>query len=153
MLENTNLSVAPPVKDVIISVQRLQDNFPRDGQPAHVELITSGTMTRAEGKYIISYPESELTGLEGTQTTFEISDRCITLTRSGKVSSEMIFEEGRKHEALYDMGFGALLVGVQASKVQSALDDTGGLFRMDYTLEIEHEVSAQSQYLVSVREA
>jgi len=142
--------------DVIISVQSVQRSLHHrheGGSPPQVELITGGTMTRADGKYIISYPETELTGLEGTQTTFEVAKDSIKLTRTGTVTSELVFEEGRKHESLYDMGFGAMLVGVRASKVQSALDDNGGLFRMEYTIEIEHEPSAQSQYLVSVRKA
>lgn len=144
-----------PVKDVIISVQSTQRgaHHHNSHETQQVELVTGGTMTRENGKYIISYPESELTGLEGTQTTFEVTDRRITLTRTGAVTSELIFEEGYKHESLYDMGFGALLVGVQASKVQSILDDNGGLFRMEYTIEIEHELSAKNQYLISVREA
>ncbi len=137
-------------KDVVISVRGTQ-HYP--GQEPHtLELVTDGVMTRGEdGSYRVTYAESEMTGLEGTMTTFEVSPGRITLTRSGSVSSELVFEEGHTHESLYDMGFGALLIGIRARKVQSALNEEGGRFRMDYAVEIEHELSAFNRYEVSVR--
>ena len=150
MAENQNNS---PVKDVIISVQSIQRSTQQNQDPQQVEQVTNGTMTTRNGAYIVSYPECELTGLEGTQTTFEVTDRRITLKRTGTLTSELVFEEGYKHESLYDMGFGALLIGVQASKVHSVLNDDGGVFCMEYTIEIEHELSAKNEYTIRVREA
>ena len=142
----------PTTKDVIISVLGTQKY---DGQDDvnRVELITDGTLTHDGDKYRISYLESEMTGLEGTQTTFEIERHRITLTRTGAVNSQMIFEEGRRHESLYDVGFGALLIGVRARKVQSSLDEHGGKFRMEYTIQVDNDVSAVNRYEVTVREA
>ena len=142
----------PLTKDVIISVIGSQKY---DGQTTEkVELVTDGTLTcHGDGKYSVSYAESEMTGLEGTVTTFDVEPHCITLTRTGALNSQMIFEEGHTHESLYDMGFGALLIGVRARKVQSALDETGGSFRMEYIIKIDNDVSGVNQYDVTVREA
>ena len=76
----------PLTKDVIISVIGSQKY---DGQTTEkVELVTDGTLTcHGDGKYSVSYAESEMTGLEGTVTTFDVEPHCITLTRTGALNS------------------------------------------------------------------
>ena len=69
--------------------------------PDETELMTEGTMELAEDGIVLSYEESELTGMEGTTTTFEVKGPRVTLTRSGTVNSQMVFEEGRQHTSLY----------------------------------------------------
>ncbi len=139
-------------KDVIISVVGCQKY---EGQTSEqVKLVTDGTMScNDEGIYSISYAESEITGLEGTVTTFDVAPHCITMTRSGALNSQMVFEEGHTHESLYDMGFGALLIGVRARKVESELNEQGGTFHMEYIIKIENDVSGVNEYDVTIREA
>ena len=136
-------------KEVLISIRGTQK---MDGEePQTVELVTGGTLSREDGVYSVSYVESEVTGMEGVNTTFEIRPEKIILSRSGKLDSTMIFEPGKKNESLYDMGFGALLVGVNARFIESELDDNGGRFAFDYQVEIEHEPIGVNEYEISVR--
>ena len=105
-------------KDVIISIKGMQQFDEED--PNSVELITSGRLSRGEaGEYTLRYEESELTGLDGTSTSFHIQPKRVTLTREGQVNSQMIFEVGRKHLSLYDTPYGAMEIGVSAKKVRS----------------------------------
>ena len=71
-----------------------------DIDPDATELMTEGTMALTEDGIVLSYEESELTGMEGTTTTFEVKGPRVTLTRSGAVNSQMVFEEGRQHTSL-----------------------------------------------------
>ena len=77
-------------KSVIISIrgtQTLDDN-----PPETVELITEGRLIGCgEEGYTLTYQESELTGLEGTLTTFQVEPDCITLLRMGEFNSQMVF--------------------------------------------------------------
>ena len=43
-----------------------------DVDPDATELMTEGTLTLREGNLYLSYQESELTGMEGTTTTFAV---------------------------------------------------------------------------------
>lgn len=74
-------------KSVIISIrgtQTLDDN-----PPETVELITEGRLIDCgEEGYTLTYQESELTGLEGTLTTFQVEPDCITLLRMGEFNSQ-----------------------------------------------------------------
>ena len=53
-----------------------------DVDPDETELMTEGTMTLRGENIYLSYQESELTGMEGTTTTFRIQGDTVTLTRS-----------------------------------------------------------------------
>ena len=43
-----------------------------DVDPNATELMTEGTLEQTEDGFLLSYQETELTGMEGTLTTFEI---------------------------------------------------------------------------------
>ena len=136
--------------NVIISIQGRQ-SF-EDQEPEVIELVTEGRLTRDEGGYTLSYQESELTGLEGTLTTFQIEPQRVTLLRVGEVNSQMVFEEGRRHLSMYDTPYGALSIGVNTRKMRADLNDRGGSIEIDYAIEIDHALAGQNLFQISVRE-
>ena len=89
---------------------RSEQHF-EDMAPDSIELVTEGSLTpTGEGGLILSYQESELTGLEGTTTSFEVRGPQVILSRTGSVNSQMVFEEGKQHTSLYETPFGLLLI-------------------------------------------
>jgi uncharacterized beta-barrel protein YwiB (DUF1934 family) len=138
-------------KDVIISIKGKQT---MDAQEDAIELVTSGRLT-SHGKdgYLLSYEESELTGLEGTRTTFRIQDGKVSLIRTGTVCSQMIFELGRKHTSLYETPYGQMEIGISAKNIDVGLDDHGGHLNIDYAIEIDHAMAGRNQFLIDVKEA
>ena len=88
--------------NVIISIQGKQSFEAQDDDT--IELVTEGCLEPdGDDGYTLSYQESELTGLEGTLTTFQIERDRVTLLRVGEVNSQMVFEEGRRHLSMYDL--------------------------------------------------
>lgn len=136
-------------KEVIISIKGTQ-NY--DGENDVIELVTAGTLTRQEGGYALTYEESELTGLEGTRTTFQVEDARVTLLRVGSVCSQMVFEEGQRHLSMYDTPYGSMEVGVNARRVRASLNDGGGQIEINYAIEIDHAVAGENLFRISVRE-
>jgi len=136
-------------KNVLISIRGTQRT--EGEEPEVIELTTDGKLTRSRGVYEVSYVESEVTGLKDVVTTFHVYPGRIVLTREGPLKSEMIFDEGKKNESLYDMGFGALLIGVCARRVSSSLDENGGRLFMDYSVEVEHTKMGTNTYEIEVR--
>ena len=136
-------------KDVIISIQGGQ-MVSEIGQPEPVELITPGRLSREGGDYLITYRESELTGLEGTITTLRVAERCVTLSREGEVCSLMIFEQGQRHLSYNETGECPLTIGVSAQRVRTALTDDGGLVEVDYEIEIDQAITGMNRITVNV---
>ena len=119
--------------------------------PDATELMTEGTMVLTEDGMVLSYEESTLTGMEGTTTTFEVKGPRVTLTRSGKVNSQMIFEEGRQHTSLYETPFGELTVDIQTSFLKHNLTERGGVMEIKYSIAVEHTVTGRNCFKIRVR--
>ena len=119
--------------------------------PDETELMTEGTMALTEDGIVLSYEESELTGMEGTTTTFEVKGPRVTLTRSGAVNSQMVFEEGRQRASLYETPFGGLSVDIQTSELKHNLSERGGLMEIKYSIAVEHTVTGRNCFKIRVR--
>ncbi len=137
-------------KDVIISIRGTQDYSGTD--PDTMELVTEGKLAVQDGALRLSYEESELTGMEGTTTVFQVEPEKVTLLRLGSVQSEMVFEEGRRHMSLYSTPYGNMEIGVRARRLNSTLELTGGQLEIDYDIEINHMLAGQSLFRIDVRE-
>ena len=134
---------------VVISVRGEQYY---DGvDPDATELMTEGTLEQTEDGLRISYQETALTGMEGTLTTFEIGGSRVILRRSGSVSYQMVFEEGRQHTSLYETPFGDLAVDIQTSRLRHNLTERGGIMEIRYSIAVEHAVTGRNCFKIRVR--
>ena len=138
-------------KSVIISIKGTQTY--EDAEPETIELVTEGRlMDCGDEGYTFSYQESELTGLEGTLTTFQVEPHQVTLLRVGEFNSQMVFQLGRRHFSMYETPYGALSVGVNTHDLRAELGEHGGKIQISYAIEIEHNVAGENSFLIDVRE-
>ena len=133
---------------VLLSIRGKQ-SYPGQ-EPEIIELVTEGSMTTVAGGWDISYEESDLTGLSGTTTTFRVEPECVTLTRTGPLSSQMVFRQGVPHESLYQMPFGAMMITVCANKVHFDLNQQGGTIDLVYAIEIENTAAGTIEYHLDI---
>ena len=134
---------------VLLSIRGEQ--YFADIDPDATELMTEGTMELTEAGMVLSYQETELTGMEGTTTIFEIKGPQVVLTRTGKVNSQMIFEEGRQHTSLYETPFGELTVDIQTSALKHNLSQRGGVMEIKYSIAVEHTVTGRNCFKIRVK--
>lgn len=130
----------------IVSTQKLMEEPPEE-----TRLVTDGTLRATEDGIELSYAETVLTGLVGTKTTFYVQSDRVTLQRSGKVQSKMIFVVGQEDRSLYDMGFGVLMISIFTQKLHSSLTENGGRLVVGYRISIEDEVSGTIEYQIEAR--
>lgn len=115
-------------------------------EPEVTKLVTEGLLW-TEGETVhLSYQETELTGLEGTRTSFCVKAGKVILERQGAVESRMVFAVGQEDRSLYDMGFGALMITVRTEKIESTLSETGGELMVSYGIVIEEETAGSIRY-------
>ena len=122
-----------------------------DQEPDVIELVTEGTMEYREDGWDICYAESDLTGLDGVMTCFRVEADRVVLTRTGKLNSQMIFQEGVCHDSLYQMEFGALMITVCAKRIIAQIDETGGVIDLIYGIDIEHTTAGEIDYHLEIR--
>ena len=123
----------------------------QDQEPEIIELMTDGIMELRNGGWDISYQESELTGLAGVTTTFRVEPNKVTLTRTGNLKSEMIFEKGVPHDSLYQMAFGALMITVEAKFMYFDITPAGGSIDLVYSIDIENTACGEIDYHLDIR--
>ena len=138
-------------KDVVISIKGTQRYDNND--PDVIELVTQGRLTRDGESYTLSYQESELTGLEGTLTTIQVDGGQVTLMRVGEFTSQMVFQEGRRHLSMYNTPYGAMAIGVNTRHLLAELNDQGGDIEIDYSIEIDHALAGRSVFQIKIKEA
>ena len=122
-----------------------------DGQePEVIELVTEGTLERLENGWEIRYEESDMTGLEGVTTIFAVEPEQITLTRKGRLNSQMVFRVGVMHDSLYQMEFGALMISVCATEIRSDISEQGGTVDLVYGIDIEQSAGGLVEYHLDI---
>ena len=121
-------------------------------EPETLGLVTEGSYCYEPGLAIVSYVESEMTGLEGVVTSFTVEDgRTVTLRRTGKLNAEMRFVRGQAHDSLYDMGFGAMMISVVTEDMTILLNEHGGVLDLEYRVEVEHALCSRNHYHIEIR--
>ncbi|MCC8356813.1 MAG: DUF1934 domain-containing protein [Oscillospiraceae bacterium] len=145
MIENMNMT------DAIISITGIQHDA--SGQRDEVNLITAGQYGFEDGRVCFTYEESDLTGLDGTQTTFSVSPMGVVLRREGSTVSEMIFEQGKKHFILCETPFGSAALGVDTRRVKSSLGEHGGDMELDYNVDLNNTPVGRNHFKINVKES
>ena len=133
---------------VVLSIKGRQTYA--DQEPDVIELVTEGTLEYRDGGWDVSYEESELTGLQGVTTTFRVEPGRVTLSRKGKLTSEMVFEEGVSHDSLYQMEFGTLMLTVKATRVYYDIVPDGGTIDLVYHISIENSEAGVIDYHLDI---
>ena len=134
---------------VVLSLKGIQSYL--DQEPEVIELVTEGILENHGQRWDLRYEESDLTGLAGVTTTFQLEPGKVVLNRTGKLTSQMIFVEGQQHDSLYQMEFGALMMAVCANKLDYQLSEKGGTVDLLYTIEIEQTMAGFVDYHLEIK--
>ena len=138
------------MKDVIISIKGTQSLG--QGESDAIELVTEGKYSFRDGHGELSYMESELTGMQGTRTSFTFTPDEVILSREGTLTSKMIFREGTKNTFLYDTPFGSATMGLDTHRIHSTMGPRGGDMEIDYVVDLDHAVVGRNRFRINVRE-
>ena len=104
------------------------------------------------GERVISYEESETTGMEGSDMQLRISpDNMISIIRTGTYQTHLVVQTGRKHFCHYETPFGYFAVGVSARFVRNRLTDEGGSLRLRYTVDANSTLLSDNEIWIDIK--
>lgn len=138
------------MKDVVISVTSKQAQ-PDGSDEDSIELVTEGKYHYDGEKTVISYMESEITGFGGCTTTFSVYPDRIVMNREGNGSSDMIFDNGKRHQYYYETPVGSLLLGVVTLSSKTNLDSSGGNVEVHYMLDLDNKVFSRNSFVINIK--
>lgn len=122
--------------------------------PEVTELATEGVMTiREDGEMVLTYQESEITGMEGTTTRFTIRGGTVVLERAGLIVSRMEFKQGERSSSFYETPWGTMEVDIVTTKLAHRFTERGGVMEIAFTIAVNHQVTGENRFKVRVKEA
>ena len=139
-------------KQIILFV-RGEQTYDSDS-PEVTELATEGVMTiREDGEMVLTYQESEITGMEGTTTRFTIRGGTVVLERAGLIVSRMEFKQGERSSSFYETPWGTMEVDIVTTKLAHRFTERGGVMEIAFTIAVNHQVTGENRFKVRVKEA
>lgn len=138
-------------KEIILFVRGEQTY---DGvSPEVTELATEGVMTiREDGEMVLTYQESEITGMEGTTTRFTIRGGTVVLERAGLIVSRMEFKQGERSSSFYETPWGTMEVDIVTTKLAHRFTERGGVMEIAFTIAVNHQVTGENRFKIRVKE-
>ena len=140
------------MKDVMIRILATQSGDDPREQTELAEFSTEGKLDCIDGVGTLTYPESELTGMEGTVTTIAFTPEGAVLTRQGSVTGRMDFSPGERNTFLYETPYGSSTVGMETKRYASTLTERGGTLEIEYVVDFDHAFVALNEMKVTVTE-
>ena len=140
------------MKDVMIQIRATQSGEDPREENEIADFSTEGQLECLDGVGTLTYPESELTGMEGTITTIAFTPQGAVLTRQGNVMGEMVFSPGERNTFLYETPYGSSTVGLETQTFVSTLTERGGTLEIDYVIDFDHAFVGLNRMRITVTE-
>ena len=124
-----------------------------DGATDSSELFTKGEFREHGGSYFIDYDESEATGYEGSHVQLRIGheDETITMTRTGRAFSALVFENGKRHFCHYGTEYGDCMIGISTNELRNGITGDGGEIYVRYTIDVNSGLMLTNEITIHVK--
>lgn len=136
-------------KEVLVSIRGLQ--VTQDEKDDTLEVITSATYYKKNGKHYIIYDEVMEGFTEKTKNIIKLNDNMLDITKRGVSNVHMMFEKDKKNVTYYYTPYGSLLVGTYATKVEVEESEHQMQVTVDYALEVNYEHLADCTIVMKVQ--
>ncbi|WP_346929944.1 DUF1934 domain-containing protein [Clostridium sp.] len=133
-------------KDAVIRVSSIQNN----DEDECIEIVSPGSFLKEEDEYVVTYEETELSGLGDTLTTFRIGENYFNLIREGDVNTNMEFKNGSSSSILYNTPHGGLSIRIKTNDVNIDMNEAGGKVKVDYDVIIAKDQIINTKLVATI---
>ena len=119
-----------------------------------IDIDYEGRLTLRDGRLIIEYDESELTGMSGTTTniSFDVKNPSIVvMSRTGNVNGTLCFEDGGRIMCSQNTPEMELPLVIDTEKLVNELTEDGGELKISYGMEFRGSLVQRSLMHLVVR--
>ena len=135
-------------------VDEFEDEPMEDEPQGPIEMFSEGELYVTDDRVIIVYEESELTGMEGSQTQVRFERSCpelVTMLRHGSVNTILVFEKDKRHICTYQTEYMPFEICVYTKEVVNKLL-TEGRIDLDYIVEIRGAQAERTRFTIEIFE-
>lgn len=109
-------------------------------QEEQVEFITEGKLYTRGNTMVLTYEESELSGMPGCTTQMSVTGDMVRMTRKGDglaEGTEILFQKGKRYSGTFDTPYGPVKMEVLTTHVDNKLtEDQTGHLAIDYDISL-----------------
>ncbi|MDV3428737.1 MAG: DUF1934 domain-containing protein [Bacillota bacterium] len=134
-------------KKALISVKSIQD----EKNDEIIEVVTPGDFYNDNEKYYVEYDETEISGMEGTKTIFEIDPGKFTLIRNGTTATKMEFEDKSENFVMYNTPYGMIEMKIMTQELSINVNDNGGDVKIKYDMVLPGEKPLNTTLDVNIK--
>ena len=123
-----------------------------DIEPEEMLISSVGKLKREDGRFEVSYDETEATGMEGSVTSVSFAEdqpEIVSMMRSGSVSTALVFGAHKRHHCLYNTPYMPFEICVHTIKVENKLREEGTL-SLDYVIEIRGAQAERTKFNMQI---
>ena len=121
-----------------------------DDDENSIEVVTPGKFYKKEDCYYAEYIETEISGMEGTTTTFKIYPEKFSLLRMGTTTTTMDFEKNNKNMTLYSTPYGVLEIELDTKTLEIRVDEKGGDIMLNYNLSVSGQTPQETLLKIKI---
>lgn len=115
-----------------------------------VEMETVCRYYGSEDNYTVEFDEIFAEDMKSHTTLRVKNGSCAHLLRQGSINTELIIENGVRHNCAYSTPYGELMVGITGTDFVSRPEDGKLLLRMNYTVDFYGEVNQTKEMTLEV---
>jgi uncharacterized beta-barrel protein YwiB (DUF1934 family) len=135
-------------KNVLISLTSIQW---QDDEKNETELLTKASVSKSDGRDVISYEDTSATGFEGSTTTITVDGgKTASIIRRGAANSVLSLEIGRKHYCQYGTPYGDMRIGVYTHAIDNTISENGRLY-LKYTLDLNSSYLSDNEIIMTIK--
>lgn len=125
-----------------------------DGETTEkVEMESTCTYYGTEDNYTVEFDEIFAEDMKSHTILRVKNGNCAHLLRQGSINTELIIEQGVRHNCAYSTPYGELMVGITATDFISEMKADGLRLQMNYTVDFYGEINQTKQMTVEVGKA
>lgn len=115
-----------------------------------IEVVSVGEFEKVDDGFVVKYDETEISGMEGTETTMIIKEDSFDLIREGTTETKMEFKKNKENVVLYKTPYGIMNIKTYTKGLYIDVDETGGTVDLAYTLILEEEQVVKTNLFVNI---
>ena len=123
-----------------------------DDDDNKIEFVTPAELTVKNNKYYITFEDLGDEEEAPAKSTLKIDTDKVTLLRYGVTSSQMIFEQGKKHTGNYQTPYGNVSLGVFSDMLTIDINENGGNLDVSYGIYFEDMISHYNKLSIKLNE-
>lgn len=122
-----------------------------------IELVTDGSYTiKSDHKYIVYKEYNDDTPPQRNSTFIKIesnngNNETVTISRRGAIQSDLILEQGKRHQCHYNTPMGTLIMGIYTVKIDNKLDNNGGILTLEYDIDFNSDFISKNTCVINVK--